>query len=232
MSLTVALGPHKNPRIDPLSNAQRLQWILEFIRRDLDGMTADDLKVISDDLVHAAAPWWVNGCADTVQWYRGEDPCAQGMTLAQVRGLQEEIREGIHTLLGESVPLVETMTMLSRGQKPPRAWALPASASYLIRGRFDRTGRFVRIICVDEPTDVRMAIVEGVGILVIEFGHRLRTCDVCGAPFLRQYRQEYCNVRCSNKVRNKRRLDRKTYQRKHAKLGVTGVADAASLTTA
>jgi hypothetical protein len=232
MSITIALGPHKNPRIDALSDAQRLQWILEFIRRDLDGIRVDNLKAMGDDLLHAAAPWVVDNFGGTAEWWQGGHPCTEGMPVAQVHALQQEIREGIYAVLGESVPLTETMIRLSRGQKPPRAWALPASTSYLIHGRFDRVGRYHRIVCVAEPTDIRTAILVGVANLLIEFGDRLRTCEVCGAPFLRRYRQAYCTTRCSVKVRNKRRLDRKSHQRKRENLGVTGVADAASLTTA
>ena len=230
--MTIELEPHKNPRIDALSDAQRLQWILEFIRRELDGIRVDTLKAMGDDLLHAAAPWVVDHFGGTAEWWQGDDPCTEGMPVAQVHALQQEIREGIDAVLGESVPLTETMILVSRGQNPPRAWALPASTSYLLNGRFDRRGRDHRIVCVAKPTDIRTAILIGVANLLIEFGDRLRTCEVCGAPFLRRYRQAYCTVRCSNKVRNRRRLDRKSHQRKYKKLHVTDVVDAASLTTA
>jgi hypothetical protein len=66
-----------------------------------------------------------------------------------------------------------------------------------------------------------MAILTGVANLLLKFGERLLTCQVCGTLFMRQYRQEYCTVRCSNKVRNRRRLDRKANQQKTGRLVTT-----------
>jgi hypothetical protein len=92
-------------------------------------------------------------------------------------------------------------------------WVLPATATHLVRVHLDPRGRHVRIWRVGESTDQRTAILEGIANLLVKFGDRLITCPVCGTPFLRQYRQAYCGIRCSNKVRNRRRLDRQAQQR-------------------
>ena len=149
----------------------------------------------------------------------------------EVRGWQEEIRKGIYTLIGPSIPMTE-LSMIQANRACPVGWALPVSATYLVPVRFDLRGDYVRILSMDESTNDRAAILHGVANLILMCRTRLRACPVCGSPFLRQYRQEYCEVKCSNKVRNKRRLDRKADQQKRHKRGVKRSADTASLTMA
>jgi hypothetical protein len=224
MSLTVVLEPHENPRIDPLSNAQRLQWVLEFIRQDLAALPPEALTILGDDLLHAAAPWWVEA-----GWTDGKTRECTDMPAADVRALQQEIRECVQSVTGEPVGMTE-MRKIHAGLAAPRGWVVPDGAARLIRIRFGFG--YERIVCVSEGTNDRTAILTGVANLLIEFTDRVTTCQVCGTPFLRQYRQEYCNVRCSNKVRNRRRLDRKTEQGKSQRAGATRSPAAASLTTA
>src|SRR5262249_35439917 len=115
-------------------------------------------------------------------------------------------------VLGESLSFVDTV-MISLGHKPAGGWVLPPAATHLVRVRSDSHSRQMRVWRVGESTDERTAILEGVATLIVKFGDRLCTCDVCGTPFLGQSRQASCPVRCSNKVRNRRRLDRKAQQR-------------------
>jgi hypothetical protein len=219
MSITVALRPHENPRIDALTDAECLQWVLEFIRRDLDTVPPGELEAIGDDLRHATVPSLMR-----------EKPCID-MPASQVRALQHEIRQGIQATFAESVSMAD-LTRISSGQKTPTGWTIQLSAVHVFRVGYDCPGGYFRILCVGEHTDEGMDILIGVVNLLSKFGDRLRTCQVCGTPFLRQYRQEYCTVRCSNKVRNRRRLDRMADQRKSQGHGVTRVPDATSLTTA
>jgi hypothetical protein len=212
MSITVALKPHKNPRIDGLTDAQHLRWVLEFIRHDLDGLTADELKAVGDNLLHATAPWWVSKDTDMVEWMRGVRLCMEGMPATQVRTLQQEIREAIQRMMGGTVDLTE-MTMIHYGHANPKGWILPEARTHLVRWRPHPQLPY-RVVRVREGTDARTAILNGVADLCQLCGDRLLTCQVCGAPFLRRYRQEFCATRCSVKVRNKRRLDRKAQQQK------------------
>jgi hypothetical protein len=200
--MNISLEPHQNPRIDPLKDAARLQWVIQFSQWDLDRLTAVALDTIGDDLLHAAASWWPHT----------EPPTR--LTGAQVRALQRDIRQGIHALLSESISFDEAV-MMSVGRKPlTGGWALPDRPTHLFRVRMDRRGRHTRVLAVGKEEDERTAIMGGVAALLGLFGDRLCACQVCGTPFLRHYRQEYCSVRCSNKVRNRRRLDRKSRQRK------------------
>jgi hypothetical protein len=214
MSLKVAFGPHENPRIDALSDVQRLQWILEFTRRDLSALASDELKAIGDDLRHAAAPWWV---------HEAPYPCQNGntpdMSAAQLCALQQEIRECIQSVMGEPIDIAK-LGKIHRGHVPPEGWVLPEGPTRLVRLRF--YPGMERIVRVSDSRNDRTAIMSGVASLLTAFTDRLVNCPVCGTPFVRQYRQEYCQIRCSNKVRNKRRLDRKAGRS----------ADTASLTTA
>jgi hypothetical protein len=207
MSITVALGPHENPRIDGLTAAECLQWVLEFIRRDLDTAPSEEIEALGDDLRHATVPLEVR-----------TKPCT-AIPAEQVRALQQEICQGIQAAFAESISMHD-LTMISRGLKMPVGWRIALSAVRVVHVRFG--DYYSRVLCVGEHQDERDAILVGVVNLLSCFGDRLRTCQVCGTPFLRQYRQEYCNVRCSNKVRNKRRLDRKAARSAHM----------ASLTTA
>jgi len=209
MSITIALGPHENLRIDALTAAECLQWVLEFIRWDLDTVPPGELEAIGDDLRHATVPSEMR-----------EKPC-RDMPAAQVHALQQEIRQGIQAAFAESVSMAD-LTKMYFGQKTPAGWTIPLSAVHVFRVGYDCPGGYFRILCVGDHTEERENILIGVVNLLSKFGDRLRTCQVCGTPFLRQYRQEYCTVRCSNKVRNRRRLDRQADQRKTRRLVTTG----------
>jgi hypothetical protein len=127
--MPVDLGPHENTRIDSLADTGRLRWVLEFTRRDLDTVTAEVLETIGDDLRHATVPWWLHKRTCTT------------MPAIQVRALQQEIRQGIHAILGESIPFVDTV-MATLGHRPQRGvWDLPSPTTYLVRVPMDRAGR-------------------------------------------------------------------------------------------
>jgi hypothetical protein len=207
MSITI-VQRHENPRIDALTDAQRLRWVLEFIQWDLAALPAEELVTLGDDLQHATAPWWVQEKRQYTE-----------MSAAEVRALQQEIHEGVNTATGTSIDVREMMMISSGHAHPHGGWVLPQAAMHLLRlrQRF-RDGDYLRIMCVSECTNNRMAILTGVANLLLKFGERLLTCQVCGTLFMRQYRQEYCTVRCSNKVRNRRRLDRKANQQKTERL--------------
>jgi hypothetical protein len=207
--MSIELAPHKNPDIDRLTEAKRLRWVLlEFSRLDLEVLTSEELEALGDKLRHAAAPWWVDrrGCTT--------------MPAAQVLALQQEIRQGIQAVVGESLSFAESV-QTSMNLIRPGGWAIQGSRYHIVRGQLDGDEGPPRVWRVSESTDERMAILEGVATLLVKFGDRLCTCPVCGTLFLRQYRQEYCTVRCSNKVRNKRRLDKKTHQWKTGRLVTT-----------
>jgi hypothetical protein len=187
--------------------------VLEFIRRDLDGMTADELKAMGDDLLHATAPWVVDDATDTVEWMRGIRTCIEGMPAAQVRILQQEIQQCVQTVMGEPIDDWKAMSMIHAGHANPQGWVRPEARTHLVRWRPSRQLPY-RIVEVREGTTVRAAILNGVADLLIALSPRLKACNVCGSTFLARYRQEFCHVRCSNKVRNRRRLDRKAAQKK------------------
>src|SRR5688572_20240713 len=98
MSLVLSLEPHANPRIDALSDDQRLRWVLEFIHRDIEALPSEAVEALGDDLRHATAPGWVQ-----------EGYCAEDMSIAEVCALQKDIREGIYAALGNSIDFKEMM---------------------------------------------------------------------------------------------------------------------------
>jgi hypothetical protein len=64
------------------------------------------------------------------------------------------------------------------------------------------------------------AVFQAVKNLILQAGHRLLACPACGTPFISVRKQEYCTPRCSQRTRNKNRVDkrpRKTKRRKGGK---------------
>ena len=224
MSLTIALAPHENPRIDAMTEPQRLRWVLEFIRRDLNALSSEMIEALGDDLIHAAAPLWVRA-----GWMDGKiRPCTD-IPAADVRTWQEELRTGVHACIDHPID-TRTAVDMSLGREPPQGWVLPSVESRMIR--VTTAFGHMQISDVSPDGTDRTAVVNGVARLVIQYQDGVVSCPVCGAIFLRQSRQEYCTVRCSNKVRNRRRLDRKAHQQNSHKHGVRRSADTASLTMA
>jgi len=216
MSFTLIRKPHKNPRIDALTESGRLRWVLEFIRRDLDTVPLEEIKAIGDDLQHATSPWWVGAT-----WRQGKIRECTDMSAVDVRALQQEIRARIQDVMGESLSFTESV-QTSLGLIRPGGWTIEGSRSRIVRGHLYGDKCAPRIWRIRESTDERMAILEGVATLMVTLSDRLSICPVCETLFVRQHRQEYCTVRCSNKVRNRRRLDRKADQRKSGQLVTTG----------
>ena len=160
---------------------------------------------MGDDLLHAAAPWWVEA-----PWTDGKTRECTNMPPADLQALQQEIKECVQSVIGPPIEITE-MTKIHAGLTAPRGWVIPEGPARLVRVRF--AFDYERIICVSESTNDRTAVLTGVANLLIEFTDRVTTCPVCETPFLRQYRQEYCTVRCSNKVRNRRRSVRQAHQK-------------------
>jgi hypothetical protein len=205
MPITIALKPHENPRIDAMTAAKRLRWALEFIRRDLDALPSEMLEALGDDLLHATAPWVVGA-----PWWEGKTrPCTE-MPAAEVRALQQDIRECVQSVTGNPIDIIDTM-IIRPEPEPPHGWIIPEGPERLVRVRFGRG--YERIVWLSRKMNERTQILRGVAQLLTQFTDRLETCPVCGTLFLRQYRKKYCGVKCSNKVRNKRRLDKKTHER-------------------
>jgi hypothetical protein len=215
--MDIDLRLHENPRIDALTAAECLQWVLEFIRQDLSGLPPEEITAIGDDLRHATAPpeIWKKPCTD--------------IPPERVLALQQEIRQGIQAAFAQTVSMAD-VSMMYRGCQMPGGWTIALSAVHVFRVG-SAEGNF-RILCVGDHTEERDDILVGVVNLLSKFGDRLRTCPVCRTPFLRWYRQEYCQQRCSDKVRNRRRLDRRAGQRKSQGPDVTKLPDTAPLTTA
>jgi hypothetical protein len=204
--MAVDLKSHENPRIDVLTNAGRLRWIMEnFTQRDLNAMTHEAIEAIGDDLRHAAAPWWPHNLDGAP------------MMVPQVHALQQDIRQGLQAALGKSVPFRDAV-MMSLHLKHLEGWELPPTSTFVFL--VDENGDS-RLWKVDTKADERAAILKGVADLLYACRDQLCTCPACGALFVRHYRQGYCSTRCSNKVRNRRRLDRRADQQKSGRLVTT-----------
>jgi hypothetical protein len=221
----VRLNPHQNPRIDAMTGAQRLHWVLDFVRRDLAPLTLEGLQGLGDDLLHATAPWMVGA-----PWWEGKTRECTEMPAADVRSLQQDIRVCIQSVTRDAIALTADEMQLQASIEVDHGYVIPEGPERLVRVRFGRGNE--RIVWLSRTTNERTQILRGVAMLLSQFTRRVMLCPVCQTPFLRRYRKEYCDVKCSNKVRNRRRLDRKANQQKRQRRDVTRVPETTSLITA
>ena len=155
---------------------ERLQWLLDFMRRDLDGLGKGELLTLHDDF-HA----FTFRSGVRTSW---GDPFKEGFTLEQRKKVQEEIQRIIGAVVSGQTCNYE----------------LPAKR---IIGRRPRDGRVVVIhIGGDLSTQVLSMMEE---ILKAE-GHRLKVCpeSQCQRVFAAVKRQAYCSVHCSQIARTRR----------------------------
>ena len=107
------------------------------------------------------------------------------MPPGQLRSYQEQIDRGLRDLLGKEC-----------------RWRLPGWSV------LERDAQGVRI--VQEGADERTGILSGVAQLVLAVGGHLRACadPTCGRPFVATKRQAYCSTKHSQRIRNRKRLDK------------------------
>jgi hypothetical protein len=105
--------------------------------------------------------------------------------------LDERETLALHKELGEAL----------RGlvANPPRQWPLPTAYTYVTRRL---PGAPIELRSEGRTID---GVRSGVVNLLLAAGENLLACAECGAPFVRERRQEYCSERCSQRVRNRRR---------------------------
>lgn len=155
---------------------ERLQWLLDFMRRDLDGLGKGDLLNLHDDF-HA----FTFRSGVRTSW---GDPYKEGFTLEQRKKVQEEIQSIIGAVVSGQTCNYE----------------LPAQR---IIGRRRKDGRVVVIL---KGGDLHTQVLSMMEEILKAEGHRLKVCpeSQCQRVFAAVKRQAYCSVHCSQSARTRR----------------------------
>jgi hypothetical protein len=162
--------------------AQRLGWVLEFLRKDLTRLLPGERAALGWDL-RVIAIFSLRMGAGARGGLRSS---LQPMSDEALARYQEEIREGLRGLLSPDAT----------------TWRLPAEPAL---SRKPRSSGFEYLFLGDE----RAGVLGGIANLVLEAGDRLRACRECGNPFVaKENRQHYCTPACSQRARNRRRKPR------------------------
>jgi hypothetical protein len=156
----------------------RLQWVLDFMRKDLSQMRPEERSALGDDL---------RALHDAERWHTAYS----GMTMPDrlLKTVHRDIRAGLSALFSE---------------RPDNEWKCPPPKTITIHRmnplKSKRT-RFQQYYTGDE----RAAIIGSVLNLILQCQDRVRACESCGQPFVRNRKQEYCTPECAQAERNYRK---------------------------
>lgn len=157
----------------------RLQWVLDFVKKDLSRMRPEERGALGDDLraLHNADRWHTS--------------YSSGLTMPDrlVKTLHRDIKAGLSALFSE---------------RPDNEWKCPPPKTITIHRmnplKSKRT-RFQQYYTGDE----KAAIIGSVVALILQCQERVRACERCGQPFVRNKKQQYCNEECGQAERNYRK---------------------------
>lgn len=165
---------------------ERLRWVLNFTNKlDLDELGPGAKNDLGYDLWQITAP---------VGWLtqRRMGP----MPERQLREIQRAIAEGIQALFanrGRGEALLDP------------GWKLPVPRRARLIRLSDPGAKPTLFIRIFDGTSEEGSIINGVADLILRAGGRLRSCVECGAPFVARKRQAYCETKCSQKARNRKK---------------------------
>jgi hypothetical protein len=165
----------------------RLRWLVDFAREELPA----DLKSVGAGLIATAWP---------------APPLAEvpgPLSPAMIRQLHRELRDvftdavtrtdGGATMFPVRVPLGVKRLTVRHARVPDTT------------GRTGRLGVPAKWASTAGGDDVRTTILMRAHSYILSGGKNLFACPVDGRPFVSTARQEYCSVRCSQRVRNSKR---------------------------
>jgi hypothetical protein len=168
--------------------AQRLEWVLGFLKRDLTRLLPGEQAALGWGLRVIAIFSLRMGAGAR----GGLRTSLRPMSDEALAAYQREVREGLRGLLSPDMT----------------PWRLPAEPAL---ARKPRSSGFEYLFLGDE----RAGVLGGIANLVLEAGDRLRACRQCGDPFVaKENRQHYCTPACSQRARNQRRKPRLAKRRK------------------
>jgi hypothetical protein len=157
----------------------RLQWVLDFVKKDLSRMQTEERSALGDDLraLHNADRW--------------HTAYSSGLTMPDrlLKRIHRDIKAGLSALFSE---------------RPDNEWHCPPPKAITIHRKSpakSKRTRFQQYYTGDE----RAAIIGSVLNLILQCQDRVRACERCGQPFVRNRKQEYCTPECAQAERNYRK---------------------------
>src|SRR5262249_15964526 len=106
-----------------------------------------------------------------------------------IRAIHRHIKAGVFSLLTKS------------------RWRSPVTSQIVLR-RDDQDDHPTYRIGFSWKGTESDAILGGIMDLLVEVGDKLRACPRCHEPFVKNRRQAYCSVACSQKTRDRRKQER------------------------
>jgi hypothetical protein len=157
----------------------RLQWVLDFVRKDLSRIRPEQRIALGYDLraLHNAERW--------------HTAYTSGLTMSDrlLNRIHRDLKAGLSALFSDRVD---------------NEWHCPPPKTIAIHRmsptKSKRT-RFQQFYTGDE----RAAIIGSVMSLMVQCQDRVRACERCGQPFVRNRKQAYCTEDCGQAERNYRK---------------------------
>jgi hypothetical protein len=164
----------------------RLRWVIDFVNReDLNELQAGEWLDLEADLYALVVASGYQPSAHS------GDPRPPDLSHDTIADLHREIRRGIHHDLLRGAGWVIAFPRVGTNQ-------LGKLKRQVIRRR--KTGLVRTVYEGNVSSLVPMAVAD----LLTAEGHRLRGCQECRRVFVRVKRQEFCDSRCSQRVRTRR----------------------------
>lgn len=157
----------------------RLQWVLDFVKKDLSRMQSEERGALGDDLraLHNADRW--------------HTAYSSGLTMPDrlLKTIHRDIKVGLSALFSE---------------RPDSEWRCPPPktiALHRMNPLKSKRTRFQQYYTGDE----KAAIIGSVVALLLQCQERVRACERCRQPFVREKKQKFCTEECSQAERNYRK---------------------------
>jgi hypothetical protein len=190
--------------------SDRLEWVVDFINRDVARRTAAERASDGYALRVLASSFPLPDDRDRFVPSPSEiaiDARKEPLPDRLILSLHRELRAGIRSLLAPPPALPRTVSIAQlRALQQERGWQLPMQRRALLRLSIQPGGpRDYMFTTAGAPADERGGIIEAVVWLIEHSGNQLRACPNCGKPFVGIKRQEYCSPMCSQVIRNHRK---------------------------
>jgi hypothetical protein len=157
----------------------RLQWVLDFVKKDLSRMPPEERSALGDDL----------RALDYADRWHAAYPAGLTMPDRLLKTIHRDLKAGLRALFSE---------------RPDNEWRCPPPKTIAIHRmnplKSKRT-RFQQYYTGDE----KAAIIGSVVALLLQCQERVRACERCKQPFVREKKQKFCTEECSQAERNYRK---------------------------
>jgi len=182
------------------TSKERLKWLLEFSKKNLDLLHPEERVALSYDL-RALLKGSQQADGLTGEPYLIlRSVAGKAMDESVFRELHREIKDGFKQLFSNK----------KSDEDHLRQWAFPLPKTFHLwrqSGLISKRTRF-QFLSQFDYDDEKGPILNSILNILIDSQNVLRACVFCYTPFVPVRRQEYCSQSCSQKARDKRRASR------------------------